>query len=104
MKRIINGGTALITGVALAVLCSAYPAHAKIDLSKPLDTSKGLYIRNTGTRVYKDPLPRGAKVYTYRRKDGVIVRTYRRKDGTITRTYTRAPRKTSPRRVVKARR
>ncbi|MBV9471223.1 MAG: hypothetical protein JO316_16935 [Abitibacteriaceae bacterium] len=61
--------------LTLGVLAAASRVNA-LDPNKPLDTSKGLYIRKSGTKVYKDPAPPRAKVYTYRSHNGTIVRHY----------------------------
>ena len=74
------------------------PAQA-IDLSKPLDTSKGLYIRKDGTRLYKNTKRTGTRVYTYRRRDGVLVRTFVAANGKKSYTYSRAPRQAPIRRT-----
>jgi len=89
----------LFSGVVLVVAANASPVQAKIDLSKPLDTRKGLYVRKTGTPVYKDVKRTGTRVYTYRRRDGVLVRTFVRPNGSKSRTYTRAPRRLPMRRT-----
>lgn len=77
MRRIIavTPQCILLTGIAFALLGSACPVNA-LDTSKPLNTSKGLYIRKSGTRVYKDPAPPRSRVYSYRQKNGTVVRHY----------------------------
>ena len=85
--------------LALSVLGMVPSAQAKIDLSKPLNTRKGLYVRKTGTPVYKNVKRTGTRVYTYRRRDGVLVRTFVRPNGKKSRTYSRAPRQAPIRRT-----
>ena len=67
--------TRLLAVTLLTLLAASSPVNS-IDTSKPLDTRKGLYISKNGARVYKDPLPRKSKVYSFQRKDGTWVRHY----------------------------
>ena len=92
--------TRLVLAVTLLTVLAANSPVNAIDTSKPLDTRKGLYISKKGTRVYKDPLPRKSKVYSFRRKDGTWVRHYAIHSSQARRS-TKAKKRSSKRRYSK---
>lgn len=77
---------------------------------RPLDTSKRLYVRKSGTRVYSDPAPPRKRVYRFRDSRGRLVTRYggtgrlalpkkrRAKKRTARRSNRRTYRRTTPRR------
>lgn len=83
MQQFTNKGLAnrmrparILSGLALALALAAGQVKAQGRPLPRLDTSKGLYIRKDGTRVYKDPAPPTGHVYTWRRHNGTMAQQY----------------------------
>ncbi len=85
---------AALMAASLWMMASGAQAQRRPSFAdKPLDTSKRLYVRPSGTRVFSDPAPPRRRVWRYRRNDGRVV--------TKVTGATRAQRKRAPHKVVR---